>query len=65
MILFDSHCHIDDKSYDNDLDDVIKRAKNDNMLGMMIVGVDIQTSLKAIKIANKYENIIPEIRIFF
>jgi TatD DNase family protein len=63
MILFDSHCHIDDKSYDNDLDDVIKRAKNDNILGIMIVGVDIQTSLKAIKIANKYENIITSVGI--
>ncbi len=26
MKLFDSHCHIDDKSYKNDFPEVVKRA---------------------------------------
>lgn len=63
MILFDSHAHIDDKSYDNDRDDMIDRAKNENVQGIMSVGVDVTTSLKAIKLAGTYENIITSIGI--
>ncbi|MCK5165636.1 MAG: TatD family hydrolase [Desulfobacula sp.] len=63
MILFDSHSHIDDKSYDNDLDDVIGRAENENVCGIMVVGIDIDTSIKAIKIAGTYKNIITSVGI--
>ena len=63
MILFDSHSHIDDKIYDKDLQDVIDRAENENVLGIMIVGVDAGTSKKAIKIANTYKNIITSVGI--
>jgi len=51
MILFDSHSHIDDKVYDKDLEAVIERAEKENVCAMMIVGIDIPTSQKAIKIA--------------
>ncbi len=63
MILFDSHAHIDDKCYDNDLKDVIDRAENEGLCGIMIVGIDINTSLKAIKIAETYNNIITSVGI--
>jgi len=63
MILFDSHCHLDDKCYDNDLKNVIDRAKNENVSAMMLVGVNIKTSLKAIKIAGAYKNIITSVGI--
>jgi len=63
MILFDSHSHIDDKRYDKDLDDVIDRAENENVQGIMIAGVDINTCLTAIKIAGKYKNIITAVGI--
>ncbi len=61
MILFDSHSHIDDNCYDNDLQDIIERAQNENVRGIMIVGIDINRSLKAIKIANAYKNIITSV----
>jgi len=61
MILFDSHAHIDDDCYDNDLQDVIDRAQNENVRGIMIVGIDINRSLKAVKIANTYKNIITSV----
>jgi len=51
MRLFDSHCHIDDKAYANDILEVIDRACQEGVRGMMIVGVDVQTSLKAIELA--------------
>ncbi|WP_300457578.1 TatD family hydrolase [Desulfobacula sp.] len=63
MILFDSHCHIDDSCYDNDLGDVIDRAENEQVHGIMIVGVDHQTSLKAIQIAQTHDHIITSVGI--
>jgi len=63
MILFDSHSHIDDDCYDNDLQDIIERAKNENVCGIMIVGIDVNRPLKAIKIANSYKNIITSVGI--
>jgi len=51
MRLFDSHCHIDDKAYANDILEVIDRACQEGVRGIMIVGVDVQTSLKAIELA--------------
>lgn len=58
MILFDSHCHLDDNCYDHDMEEVMDRAENENVHAFMIAGVDIDTALKAIKIADSYENII-------
>jgi len=63
MILFDSHCHIDDKNYDADLQEVMNRAQTHGVCGIMVVGVDIETSIKAIKIANAYENVVTSVGI--
>ncbi len=51
MILFDSHCHIDDTLYENDIFEVMDRAWQEQVRGIMIVGVDIPTSRRAIEIA--------------
>jgi TatD DNase family protein len=63
MILFDSHCHIDDKTYDGDLDEVIGRAEKENVMGLMIVGINLPTSLKAVKIARGHDHIITSVGI--
>ncbi len=54
MKIFDSHCHLDDNTYDNDLDDVIRRAHDAGVAAMMIAGVDARRSAKAVLIANRY-----------
>jgi len=53
MILFDSHCHIDDNLYENDRFEVMDRAQQEQVMGIMMVGVDLPTSLKAIDIAQQ------------
>lgn len=55
MILFDSHCHLDDNAYDNDRLEVMNRAWNEGVRGIMVVGVDLQTSLDAIQIAKNHD----------
>lgn len=63
MILFDSHAHIDDKSYTRDLDDVIERAKKEQVQGIMVAGTNFSTSLKAIRIAEKHSLVITSVGI--
>lgn len=57
MILFDSHCHIDDKGYDNDRALVMDRSHQEGVLGVMVVGIDRATSQKAIDIAAQFDHV--------
>ena len=57
MKLFDSHCHLDDRSYQGDLEAVIQRAKQNGIEKMMTVGVDLKTSVRAIEIAEKFDGV--------
>lgn len=57
MKLFDSHCHLDDRSYRSDLGDVIRRAKQEGIQNMMTVGIDQETSLRAIEIASEFDGV--------
>lgn len=61
MILFDSHAHLDDKSFKKDLTDVMKRAHDAHIKKIMVVGIDINTSQKAIKIADEFDNIVTSV----
>jgi len=51
MKLFDSHCHLDDRAFDPDFDAVVSRAREAGVAGIMIVGIDYQSSQKAVRIA--------------
>lgn len=57
MKIFDSHCHLDDKGYDQDLDQVVARARQADVVAMMAVGIDGPTSRKAVAIAGRYAGI--------
>jgi len=57
MNLFDSHCHLDDRSYHKDLEAVIHRAKQNGVESMMTVGIDRETSIRAIEIAEKFHGV--------
>jgi TatD DNase family protein len=48
------HCHIDDKSFEHDRDQVIKRAKDILILN---AGVDPASNRKTLEIAGKYANV--------
>ena len=56
MKIFDSHCHLDDRSYDRDRDKVIQRATQAGIQGIMIAGINRSTANKAIQLASNYEN---------
>ncbi len=52
MHLFDSHCHLDDASYRNDLEGVFERARAAGVVRMMTIGVTLETSRKAVGLAS-------------
>ncbi len=56
-MIIDTHIHLDDSRYDNDLDDVIQRAYQGDVKRFIIPGADPSTLEKAIHIAHQYEDV--------
>jgi len=54
--LVDIHCHLDFKDFDNDREEVIKRAGEKN-IWVINIGIDKKTSQKSIEIAEKHEGV--------
>ena len=56
MQIFDSHCHPQFSQYDNDHDEVIRRAL-DAGVSMICVGTDLETSGQGIELAQVHDSI--------
>ena len=54
-MLIDSHAHLFLPNYDNDIDEVIQRAKDAGVEYMLIPATDITTSKQAIALAEKHD----------
>lgn len=57
MRIFESHCHLDDRSYSKDLDAVVQRARRARVHAMMVVGTDSASSHRAATIAEQYTDV--------
>lgn len=57
MEFFDTHAHYNDEKFEEDRDAIIKEAKENNIKYITVVGYNIESSIKAIEIASKYDNI--------
>ena len=55
MKLFDSHCHLDDSVYDPDFEAVLERARNAGVSAMMIAGINLKTSQKAVALSEAHQ----------
>ncbi len=56
-MIVDTHCHLDDVRYDEDLDAVIERAREAGVEKFIVPGADPDTLSKAVKIAESYDNV--------
>jgi TatD DNase family protein len=56
-MIIDTHCHLNDKRFENDLEDVIQRAYDANVTGMIIPGADPKELPRAVEIAEQHKNI--------
>lgn len=53
--IFDSHCHLDDRSYDSDRRAVLERARQAGIEKVMVVGVDLSSSRKAVQLTEQFD----------
>ena len=56
-MLIDSHAHLEMKEFDSDREEVIRRAGSEGVDFIVTVGTNLKLSLKAVALADKYENI--------
>ena len=49
MKIFDSHTHINSTEFDNDRDDVIKRARALDVISMLVIGYDEPSTVQLCK----------------
>src|SRR2546421_3417919 len=63
-MLIDSHCHIDGEHFDNDRDDVVRRAREAGVVAMLNVGTgDPNTNdfRRAVEVAERYDNVFASV----
>ncbi|SCG81743.1 TatD DNase family protein [Proteiniborus sp. DW1] len=56
-MLIDSHAHLDDERFDKDRDEIIKDLTNQGIELVINPGADVASSVKAVSLAKKYNNI--------
>jgi TatD DNase family protein len=52
--MMDAHCHLNDPAYDNDRDEVVKRAKD---ITIIDAGIDARSDSKSLEISRRYKNV--------
>lgn len=57
MSYLDSHCHLNDEAFLDDYEEAIKRAFDNGVRFLCVVGWDIESSKKAVEIAKKHDGV--------
>lgn len=57
----DTHTHLQFKAFENNVDEVIKRSKNAGVDKIIVVGTNLETSKKAVELAEKHEGLYASI----
>ena len=61
-MLFDTHVHLNSEEYKN-VNEVIERARENGVTKMVVVGYDLESSIKAVEIASNFDFIYASIGI--
>ena len=56
-MIVDTHCHLNDQRYIEDLDDVLKRSNEHQIIATIIPGADPRELPRAVALAEKHENL--------
>lgn len=57
LYYIDTHVHLNDETLLKHLDEVISDARNNNVKKLFVVGWDLDSSIKSIELAHKYEEV--------
>jgi len=55
--MIDSHCHLDFDTFDNRRDTVVSAAKDAGVHTIINIGIDVETSLRSIELAERFDSI--------
>lgn len=61
--MFDTHCHLNFKAFSGKVDEIIIHAVQTGVNYFVVPGTDIETSKKAVEIAEKYPNVFAAVGI--
>ncbi len=56
-MIIDTHCHLDDERYNNDIEEVLQNARANGVEKFIIPGADMKTLPRAIELCEKYDDI--------
>ena len=56
-MIIDTHCHLDDERYNDDIDEVLKNAKANGVEKFIIPGADSETLERAVELCEKYADV--------
>ena len=62
-MLFDSHAHVDDRRFNGEVEDVLKRALAKDVTNILNVGADMDSSERAIMLAKAYDMVYASVGI--
>ncbi|MBW2604210.1 MAG: TatD family hydrolase [Deltaproteobacteria bacterium] len=63
MKLFDSHCHLDDVAFDEDLNDIIHRMHDAGVVSAMTIGTTLERYIKGVAIAESIPGVYASVGI--
>lgn len=55
MLFVDTHCHLNLDVFEENIDQVVKRARETGVNKIVVPGIDVDTSRMAVELASKYE----------
>ncbi len=55
--IVDTHCHLNFNSFDTDLELVLERARDNGISRILVPGVDLDSSQKAVELADRHPEI--------
>jgi len=56
-MIIDTHCHLDDERYDDDIKQVLKNAKKEGVEKFIIPGADPKTLQRAVELSEQYKEV--------
>lgn len=56
-MIIDTHCHLDDERYNDDIEEVLNRAQAEGVERFIIPGADPRTLQRAVELAEQYDTI--------
>lgn len=54
-MIFDSHAHYDDESFDKDREEIINEIHNNNVIGVLNCGASLDGAKKSVELADKHD----------